>query len=161
VLLERSAGYSDTNAEAANRADTLFNIGSIVNIMTKFCIARLWGEHKLTLDDTIGKFLPDYPNREAADSVTIRHLLTMTSDIGDFFGPKYAAMPKNQFNDLASHLTLFAAEPLAFRPGTSGPATTSPSHSACANWWLGCVRSCAAAACPRLNRRVSLSTLPA
>jgi len=56
--------------------------------MTKFCIARLWGEHKLTLDDTIGKFLPDYPNREAADSVTIRHLQTMTSDIGDFFGPK-------------------------------------------------------------------------
>jgi CubicO group peptidase (beta-lactamase class C family) len=119
ILFERAAGFLDHNAESPNRKDTLFNIGSIVKLMTKFCIAQLWEEGKLLLDDKIGKFLPDYPNREAAASVTVRHLLTMTSGIGDFFGPKYAATPKNLIQNLADHLAFFAAEPLAFRPGTS------------------------------------------
>lgn len=119
VLLEKAVGFFDLNAEAPNRPDTLFNVGSIVKLMTRFCVARLWAERKLSLDDTIGKFLPDYPNREAAAIVTIRHLLTMTSGIGDFFGPAYAATSKDRIYNLASHLPFFAAESLAFKPGTS------------------------------------------
>ena len=44
---------------------------------------------KLSLDDTVGKVLPDYPNKEIAAKVTIRHLLTHTGGTGDFFGPLF------------------------------------------------------------------------
>jgi CubicO group peptidase (beta-lactamase class C family) len=119
TLLEKATGYLSVNADAPNRPDTLFNIGSITKVFTKLCIARLWAEQELSLDDTIGKFLPGYPNREAAASVTIGHLLTMTSGIGGFFGPKYAATPKNRIQNLAGHVQFFASGPLAFKPGTS------------------------------------------
>ena len=42
----------------------------------------------------------------------------MTSGIGDFFGEKYDATPKDRIRDLADYLPLFAAEPLLFEPGT-------------------------------------------
>jgi CubicO group peptidase (beta-lactamase class C family) len=42
----------------------------------------------------------------------------MTSGVGDFFGEKYAATPKNEIRDLDDYLPLFAADPLLFEPGT-------------------------------------------
>jgi D-alanyl-D-alanine carboxypeptidase len=50
--------------------------------------------------------------------VTIKQLLNMTSGIGDFFGERYQATPKNQLRKLADFLPLFAGNPLLFEPGT-------------------------------------------
>jgi len=50
--------------------------------------------------------------------VTIAHLLDMTGGIGDFFGEKFDATPKNKIRTLDDYLPLFANEPLRFEPGT-------------------------------------------
>jgi D-alanyl-D-alanine carboxypeptidase len=63
--------------------------------------------------------LPDYPNAQAAEKVTIRHLLGMTSGIGDFFGSRYDATPKEKIRTLRDYLPLFADLPLEFEPGTN------------------------------------------
>jgi CubicO group peptidase (beta-lactamase class C family) len=74
---------------------------------------------KLAWDDKLGKFLPDYPNRDAREKVTIKQLVEMQSGIGDFFGAKFDAMPKERIRSINEYLPLFAEKPLAFEPGTS------------------------------------------
>ena len=101
-----------------NALDTRFNLGSINKLMTRIAIVQLVEQHKLSYDETIGAVLPTYPNKDAAAHVTVRELLEMSSGIGDFFGPRYAATPKNQLRTLSDYLPLFASKPLAFRPGT-------------------------------------------
>jgi len=100
------------------RPDTKFNLGSINKPFTRVAIGQLAQQGKLTLDDTIAKHLPDYPNADAAKKVTIRHLLDMSSGIADFFGDKYDATPKDRLRRNADFLPLFSAEPLAFEPGS-------------------------------------------
>ncbi len=59
------------------------------------------------------------PNAQAAEKVNIRQLLNMTSGIGDFFGDRYDATPKEKIRSLKDYLPLFADKPLEFEPGTS------------------------------------------
>ena len=111
-------GMASREFSVSNTVDTRYNLGSINKIFTKTAIAILLSEGRLSLDDRIGDHLPDYPNREAAERVTIRHLIEMTSGIGDFFGERYVATPKSQIRTLEDYLPLFAGEPLEFEPGT-------------------------------------------
>jgi CubicO group peptidase (beta-lactamase class C family) len=101
-----------------NRLDTKFNLGSINKVFTQIAIGQLAEQGKLSIDDKLGKHLPDYPNREAAEKVTIRQILDMKSGIGDFFGPEYQATPKDRLRTVKDFLPLFASKPLQFEPGT-------------------------------------------
>jgi len=118
VLFHEAYGRADREKNIPNRKDTKFNLGSINKNFTKAAILQLERQGKLALGDPIEKFLPDYPNREAARKVTIRHLLDMTSGIGDFFGRRYEATPKEKIRTLRDYLPLFADQPLEFEPGT-------------------------------------------
>ena len=118
VLFHRAYGLASVEYGVANRPDTRFNLGSINKIFTQVAVEQLAEKGKLSLDDTIERFLPDYPNPEAAKKVTIRQLMDMTSGIGDFFGREYAATPKERIRDLSDYLPLFASKPLLFQPGT-------------------------------------------
>ena len=80
---------------------------------------QLAAQGKLSFDDKLGKFLPDYPNRDAAEKVTINHLLDMKSGIGDFFGAQFESTPKDRLRTIKDFLPLFAGAPLAFEPGTN------------------------------------------
>lgn len=118
-LLHRAWGLASVEHEVANRSDTKFNLGSINKIFTKVAIAQLLESGRLSLDDTIGKHLRDYPNTEAARKVTIRQLIDMQSGIGDFFGKEFDATPKDHFRTNSDYLPLFAGKPLLFEPGTN------------------------------------------
>jgi CubicO group peptidase (beta-lactamase class C family) len=63
--------------------DTKFNLGSMNKMFTAIAIAQWVERGKLSFDDTVGKHLPDSPNQEVANKVTIHHLLTHTSYVGD------------------------------------------------------------------------------
>jgi D-alanyl-D-alanine carboxypeptidase len=112
-------GLASREFSVPNRVDTKYNLGSINKIFTKTAVALLLSEGGLSLDDRLGDHLPDYPNREAAEKVTVRHLIEMTSGIGDFFGERFMEIPKSQLRTLEDYLPLFADEPLEFEPGTS------------------------------------------
>ena len=119
VVFEEAYGFADRDGKIPNRKDTKFNLGSINKIFTRAAVHQLAGRGKLSLDDPIKKFLPDYPNAEAAEKVSVRQLLNMTSGIGDFFGERYDATPKEKIRTLQDYLPLFADKPLEFEPGTS------------------------------------------
>jgi CubicO group peptidase (beta-lactamase class C family) len=119
VVFEEAYGLADREAKIPNKKDTKFNLGSINKIFTRVAIYQLARQGRLMLDDKIMKFLPDYPNADAAAKVNVRQLLNMTSGIGDFFGSRYDATPKEKIRSLNDYLPLFADLPLEFEPGTS------------------------------------------
>ncbi len=117
-IFEKTYGMASKSYSAANRTDTKFNLGSIDKIFTKIAIGQLILQGKIaSVDDKLIKYLPDYPNKEAAEKITLRQILTMQSGIGDFFGPKFEKSAKDQYRTISDYLPLFANEPLLFEPG--------------------------------------------
>jgi D-alanyl-D-alanine carboxypeptidase len=119
VVFEEAYGFADRDRKIPNRKDTKFNLGSINKIFTRVAIYQLARQGRLSLDDPIKRFLPDYPNAQAAEKVNVRQLLNMTSGIGDFFGDRFDATPKEKILTLQDYLPLFADRPLEFEPGTA------------------------------------------
>ena len=119
TLVREAYGMASREHGVANRPDTRFNLGSINKLFTRFAIAQLAAAGTLSLDDRLGRWLPDYPNAAAREKVTLRHLLGMSGGIGDFFGERFDATPKDRFRANRDFLPMFAADPLQFDPGTS------------------------------------------
>ncbi len=118
IVWQFAAGLADRDERLPNRVDTLFNLGSMNKMFTAVAVLQLVEQGEMSLDDTIADVLPDYPNIEVAERVTVRQLLTHTSGLGDTFTPEFAEDP-NRFRSNADYLPLFVDRPLAFEPGTS------------------------------------------
>jgi len=119
VVFEKSVGLARREQKVPNNLRTRINVGSITKVFTRVMITQLQKEGRLEFDDHIARHLPDYPDPEIARKVTIQHLLDMSSGLGDIFGERYDATPKDEIINLSDYLNLFAGEPLEFEPGTS------------------------------------------
>jgi CubicO group peptidase (beta-lactamase class C family) len=117
-FLEKAYGLAEREFKVPANLETRFNLGSINKIFTKTSIAQLAAAGKLSLSDTIRKYLPRY-GAAYADRVTILQLLNFSSGMGDIFGAKWDATPKETLRTLADYLPLFENEPLKFEPGTN------------------------------------------
>ena len=117
-FFSKAYGMASIENKIPNNAETKFNLGSINKVFTRTVIGQLVQQGKISFDDKLGKFLPDYPNKEAAGNVTIRHLVTMKSGVGDFFGDKFMSMPKDKLRKNSDFIPLFSDKPLEFEPGT-------------------------------------------
>jgi D-alanyl-D-alanine carboxypeptidase len=117
VLLEDAWGPADRDAKTPNTPATKFRIGSMNKMFTAVATLQLVEAGVLALDDPIGKYLLDYPNREVAAKVTVRHLLTHTGGTGDIFGPQF---DRNRLNlrDHADYIDLYGERAPAFEPGS-------------------------------------------
>lgn len=87
---EYTAGFGMTSVEnpLAVTADTLFQVGSISKTFTGTILMRLVEEGKVDLDAPVRTYLPKFKllDKDVAERVTIRHLLTHTGGwIGDYF----------------------------------------------------------------------------
>jgi D-alanyl-D-alanine carboxypeptidase len=82
------------------RQGTLFQIGSTSKSFTAALILKLEAGGKLSIDDTLGKWLPQYP---AWEDVTIKRLLNMTSGIPNY--SETEAMSRIWVNEPARDLT--------------------------------------------------------
>lgn len=91
IVLEKSYGLADREAKIAVAKDTQFALASIGKLFTTTAILQLVEQGKIGLDEPIIRYLPDYPNKDAASKITIRHLLTHSSGFGniDIFGPAH------------------------------------------------------------------------
>src|SRR4026208_2600906 len=83
IIYEKGFGVEDINTKKPITSQTLFNIGSISKTFVAFGILQLAKENKLSLDDDLYKYFPDFKNTAIAKKIKIHHLLTHTSGLPD------------------------------------------------------------------------------
>ena len=79
-VFEGAYGYANKELNMLNGIDTRFNLASITKVFTGIAIAQLVEQGKISYNDLIEKYIPEYP-RDISEKVTIHHLLTHTSGI--------------------------------------------------------------------------------
>ncbi len=116
VMYHKPFGLANREKKIPNTINTRFDIGSMNKSFTKVLILKLVSDGKLRLDDNLGKYLDGFPP-EAANKVTIEHLLNHESGFGGYHTPEYWNIPSEKKNlDVA--LNYIKTRPLLFEPGT-------------------------------------------
>ncbi|MEO6806147.1 MAG: serine hydrolase domain-containing protein [Edaphobacter sp.] len=82
ILLLKGYGVSDIGLEAPSRPDSVYHIVGPMLPFTGVAVMQLVERGKLSLDDDIAKYLPDFPTQ--GHHVTIRELISNTSGIVDY-----------------------------------------------------------------------------
>jgi len=91
-----------------------FALASMNKMFTAVAVAQLAEGGKVSFQDPIRKYLPEYP-RKITEKITIHHLLTHTSGL-----PPYLArgeLESIQAATVQEYLPAFFAKPLLFEPG--------------------------------------------
>jgi CubicO group peptidase (beta-lactamase class C family) len=117
-ILELAYGLANRIFQVPNTIETRFNLGSMNKMFTSVAILQLVEQGKISLDDEISLHLLDYPNHDLATKVTIHHLLTHTSGLGDIFTEVFLDTPKDGYRTVQDYLPLFVDQPLQFEPGS-------------------------------------------
>ncbi len=117
VLFEKACGLASRRFSAPNRITTRFNVGSITKDFTRVAIGQLAQAGKLKLDAPIAAYLPDYPDKEAAQKITVQQIVDHTSGLGDVFTPRFWEKNSNRFERPADFVEFFGKDPLQFQPG--------------------------------------------
>jgi CubicO group peptidase (beta-lactamase class C family) len=84
ALLLKAYGKAVVESDSPATADTVFQMGSDTKQFTAAAILQLRDQGKLTLDDDITRWLPDFETH--GNKVTLRHLLDHTSGIAELGG---------------------------------------------------------------------------
>jgi len=124
ILHLSAVGVSDLATGRKMEAGDFFWIASMTKPLTAVCVAMLVDEGKLSFDDPVEKFIPEFHHlwfaQEVADdhvlllrprTVTLRDLLTHTSGMGDYAvtGPHWT---------MREMVRAMTREPLRFSPGS-------------------------------------------
>jgi CubicO group peptidase (beta-lactamase class C family) len=117
AITSGARGKAEREKGIDNTLNTRFRIGSMNKMFTAVATLQLVERGKLSLDDTIGKILPDYPNAHVASKVKVRHLLSHTGGTGDIFGPEFEAH-RLELKTLQDYVKLYGERDLQFEPGT-------------------------------------------
>ncbi|MFW9834504.1 MAG: serine hydrolase domain-containing protein [Candidatus Thorarchaeota archaeon] len=115
VIFEKAYGIADKRFGIPNKIDTKFNVGSLNKIITKTAILQLVQQEKIELDDLVGKYLPDF-REDIATKVKIRHLISFTSGMSDYFGKKFD-QSLGGLRKVSDFVPLFIEDPLLSEPG--------------------------------------------
>lgn len=116
-LFKKAYGMASKRFSVLNNVDTKFNIGSINKSFTQMAIAQLLEKNKIEIDETIGKYLADFPE-EIAEKVTIKHLLTMKSGMGSYWNDEWQEK-WSTIKTVDELIAIIKKIPLDFEPGTS------------------------------------------
>ncbi len=115
TILSKGYGLADKENNTAASETTQFRIGSLTKTFTSLLIMQLVAENKLSLHDTIGKFLPAFVHK----NITIQQLLTHTSGIPSYTNDMekmLSVMQKEQ--SLKEIVSALCSEPLEFASGS-------------------------------------------
>lgn len=131
IVYRRAAGLSDRETASPMREDAVFRLASITKPIVSTTLMRLVEEGRITLDDSVTRWLPEFRPRLADGSepvITVRQLLTHTSGLSYRF-VETAGGPYDQLNisdgldqpglSLEDNLARLVQAPLVFRPGTA------------------------------------------
>jgi CubicO group peptidase (beta-lactamase class C family) len=116
ITYKKAFGMANLELNVPMQPDMVFRIGSITKQFTAIAILQLMEQGKLSLQDDITKYIPDYPTQ--AYKITIENLLTHTSGIKSYTNvPEFM---KYIMDDLKPEEVIdkFKNLPMEFAPGT-------------------------------------------
>ena len=132
TLLMKGYGKADVEWNVPMPVDAVFEIGSITKQFTAAAILQLRDEGKLSLDDPITKWLPDFNTR--GNTITLRRLLDHTSGmVGLTEMPEFGLLVNNPRWPRDSAYALINRTPFQFRTGEAQIYNNS------AFWLLGLI----------------------
>jgi CubicO group peptidase (beta-lactamase class C family) len=111
IIREQGYGFADLENNVKVTPATMFQSGSVGKTFTAALVMLLAQDGKLSLDDPIAKHLANTP--KAWEGITIRHLLTHTSGLGD----PYAKLDLTKDYSEEELIALEAQIPVLFAPG--------------------------------------------
>jgi CubicO group peptidase (beta-lactamase class C family) len=111
ISLLKSYGLANVEHQVPVKPETVFQSGSIGKQFTAAAVMILVEEGKIALDDKITKYFADAP--AAWKNITVRHLLSHTSGMGDY--PPEVELQRNYTED--EYLGFIKKAPLAFETG--------------------------------------------
>jgi len=117
-LLRQAWNRAERRFAVANQPETRFNLGSVNKLFTKVAIAQLAQAGKLSLDDPLTKWFPDWPGKSAS-KITLAMLAGHRAGITDIFNDRYETADRSKLRHNRDFVALFRDEPLWFEPGTS------------------------------------------
>ncbi len=120
VLFSKGLGYANLEHQVPVTTTSIFQIASITKVFTAIATLNLYEHGKIQLDNSIGGYLPNLPERW--HTITIRQLLNHTSGIKSF--TSYEKIPcdpglNNRDYQKGDVLKEVACLPLEFEPGES------------------------------------------
>jgi hypothetical protein len=112
VIHHQAVGEADIETHRDMKPDTIFAIASMTKPITATAVMILQDEGKLSIDDKVTKYLPDFtPSAKDSDvryDMTIRQLLTHTSGLGG---------SQKVEGSIRQAVEQLARQPLTFAPG--------------------------------------------
>lgn len=114
VIFRKGCGMANYELNVKNTADTKFRLGSLSKQFTAFAIVQLEKNGLLSFDDTLDKYIPDYPR---GSDIMIKQLLMHTSGIANFTSlPEFTRLHIFPAT-LDEIIATFKDKPLNFEPG--------------------------------------------
>lgn len=108
-------GFSDLNSGRAVTPETKFRIGSVSKTLTATALGLLLAEGKLNLDADVRQYVPEFPDK--GSTITLRQLAVHQSGIRHYRGNEVLNL--RSYKNVLEALTIFAADPLLAKPGTT------------------------------------------
>ncbi len=112
VIYQKGFGKANIEKQIAFTPDTSVYLASLTKQFTAMAIMILVEQHKLSYDDTLSKYFPEFP--PYAQKITIRNLLNHTSGIPDY--PQFGLERPGLTNQDVLN-TLIKQQSLRFAPG--------------------------------------------
>lgn len=92
TLYQQFFGYRDVKNKLVIDENTIFGIASVTKSFVALSIMQLYEKGRLSLDDSVSKYIPEFTNKNQ-DDVKIRHLLNHTAG--------YYPLKRTQLADVA------------------------------------------------------------
>jgi CubicO group peptidase (beta-lactamase class C family) len=119
ILFKGAYGLASERFKVANKIDTKLNLGSMNKMFTAVAVARLVEKGKLSYDDPVGKYLDSgWVQPQTAKTVKIKHLLSHTSGLGDFFTEAFLNSSRLLHRDIEDWKPLVNKDKPKFEPGS-------------------------------------------
>jgi CubicO group peptidase (beta-lactamase class C family) len=118
-IFQGAYGMANKDFSVPNQIDTKFNLGSMNKMFTAIAVAQLVERGKISFDDPLSRFLPEFPDPESAKKIKIKHLLSHTAGLGAYFSQAWRDSSRLLYRTVDDQMKRAAAdEKLLFDPGT-------------------------------------------
>lgn len=118
ILGQAAFGMANRDFEVPNRIDTRFDVASLCKMWTAVAICQKIEAGHFAFETPVSDFI-DYPTKDAAKSIEIRHLLSHTSGLGSYFTEEFFATSRQRYRSIDDFLELTKDQIPEFAPGTA------------------------------------------